>query len=116
LDLVTLQQAPGARNAKRLQKDEKRTAIDNLLTKHVLLGCALRLLLLPLQLEIELLLALHSLQMKAIPIGVSTGDAKTKCAREVKPEPLPEFSGDGCDGHRDVEVSCISSWSCTVFR
>jgi hypothetical protein len=59
LDLVTLQQAPGARNAKRLQKDEKRTAIDNLLTKHVLLGCALRLLLLPLQLEIELLLALH---------------------------------------------------------
>ena len=30
-----------------------------LLTKHVLLGCALSLLLLTLQLEIELLLALH---------------------------------------------------------
>lgn len=94
---------PGARNAKCLQKDEKWIAIDYLLTKHVLLGCALRLLLLTLQLEIELLLALHSLQMKAIPIGISTGDAKAQCTREVKPEPLPEFSGDGCDGHCDVE-------------
>jgi hypothetical protein len=55
------------------------------------------------------------------PIGVSTGDAKTKCAREVKPEPLPEFSGDGCDGHRDVEVSCmrcsrsrrLREWACS---
>jgi hypothetical protein len=44
------------------------------------------------------------------PVGVSTGDAKTECAREVKPEPLPEFSGDRCDGHCDVEVSCMR-WS-----
>jgi hypothetical protein len=33
------------------------------------------------------------------PIGISTGDSKAHCAREVKPEPLPEFSGDWCDGH-----------------
>jgi len=32
----------------------------------------LRLLLLTLQFEVELLLALHSLQVKAIPVGVST--------------------------------------------
>jgi len=44
------------------------------------------------------------------PVGVSTRNAKTKCAREVKPEPLPEFSGDRCDGHCDVEVSCMR-WS-----
>ena len=36
------------------------------------------------------------------PIGISTGDTKAHCAREVKPEPLPEFSGDRCDGHCDV--------------
>ena len=41
------------------------------------------------------------------PIGVRTGDAKTKCAREVKPEPLPEFTGDRYNGHRDVQVSCM---------
>ena len=39
------------------------------------------------------------------PISVSTGDAKAHCAREVKPEPLPEFSGDRCNGHCDVEAS-----------
>ena len=38
------------------------------------------------------------------PIGVSTGDAKAQCTREVKPEPLPEFPGDRCDGHCDVEA------------
>jgi hypothetical protein len=118
-----------------------------MLTKHVLLGCALRLLLLPLQLEIELLLALHCRKKskqkvhknirngktggsctdqpsdeshtchkegqricltmpegkRYPPISVSTGDAKAQCAREVKPEPLPEFSGDRCDGHCDME-------------
>jgi hypothetical protein len=110
---------------------------------------------LPLQLEIELLLALHctkksqkkssknsfeiarqdvraltSLQMKTIPvirrvsgyvddaggkkyrpIGVTTGDAKAQCAGEVKPEPLPEFSGDRCDGHCDVESELYALWS-----
>jgi hypothetical protein len=44
------------------------------------------------------------------PIGVSTGDAKAQCTREVKPEPLPEFSGDRCDGHCDVEASCMRCW------
>lgn len=121
--------------------DEKFTR--HLLTKTHSIGVhTLRLLLLTLQLEIELLLALHyrknirrqsgrgeisrwgvhaltSLQMDAIPvvrwvsesvsnakvkkkyrpISISTGDAKAKCTREVKPEPLPEFSGDGCDRH-----------------
>jgi len=64
-----------------LLKGEEIAPIDKLLTKHVLLGCALSLLLLTLQLEIKLLLALHRFQMNAIPIGVSTGDSKAKCAR-----------------------------------
>jgi hypothetical protein len=48
------------------------------------------------------------------PIGVSTGDAKAHCAREVKPKPLPEFSGDRCDGHCDVEV--LFAWWPVGFR
>jgi len=60
---------------------------------------ALRLLLLTLQLEVELLLALHSLQMKAIPIRIGTRNTEAKGTREVKPEPLSKFSGDRYDGH-----------------
>jgi hypothetical protein len=74
--------------------------------------------------------ALTSFQMKAIPviervrehvddakgkkkygpISVSTGYTKAQCAREVEPEPLPEFSGDGCEGHCGVRLSG-SGWS-----
>jgi len=71
-----------------------------------------RLLLLTLQLEIELLLTLYRLQMYAVPISISSRDAEAQCTREVEPEPLPEFSGDRCDGHCDAEL-CVC---CTDFR
>lgn len=44
------------------------------------------------------------------PIRVSTGNSKAQCAREVKPEPLPEFSGDRCEGH--CEVKCMFASCC----
>jgi hypothetical protein len=40
------------------------------------------------------------------PIRISTGDAKAKGAREVKPEPLSEFSSDRYDGHGEVNWLC----------
>jgi hypothetical protein len=46
------------------------------------------------------------------PIGVTTGDSKAQCAGEVKPEPLPEFSGDRCDGHCDAESELYALWFC----
>jgi hypothetical protein len=56
------------------------------------------------------------------PIGISTGDTKAHCAREVKPEPLPEFSGDWCDGHCGcggelyalVSVGRLREWELSV--
>ena len=33
------------------------------------------------------------------PISVSGADAETERGGEVDPETLPEFSGDGSDGH-----------------
>jgi hypothetical protein len=44
----------------------------------------------------------HAATKEYRPISVGTGDAKAQCTREVKPEPLPEFSGDRCDGHCDM--------------
>ena len=39
------------------------------------------------------------------PECVACADTEAKGGGEVKPEALPELSGDGCDGHGGVLVS-----------
>jgi len=49
--------------------------------------------------QIELLLSAERWQVEPIPVSVPACNAETNGDSEVSPEPLSEFSGDGCDRH-----------------
>jgi len=55
---------------------------------------------LPLELQVERLLALNVLQVETIPVCVTRADSEPESEGKVHPEPLSEFPGDWSDGHR----------------